>query len=84
MDARMARLAALDRGVHFIPMSDVVPPGDRTYHAVDLIHPRPRAATPSAAASPSSSAKAARAEINVVPEASAGCLPTPHPLFLWP
>ena len=42
MDARMARLAALDRGVHFIPMSDVVPPGDRTYHAVDLIHPSPK------------------------------------------
>jgi lysophospholipase L1-like esterase len=42
MDARMARLAALDRGVHFIPMSDVVPEGDRTYHAVDLIHPSPK------------------------------------------
>lgn len=42
MDARMARLAALDRRVHFIPMSDVVPDGDRTYHAVDLVHPSPK------------------------------------------
>ncbi len=42
MDARMARLAALDRGVHFLAMSDVVPPGDRTYHALDLIHPSPK------------------------------------------
>lgn len=39
MDARVARLAALDRGVFFLPMSDLVPNGDRSYHALDLVHP---------------------------------------------
>lgn len=39
MDSRIARLAALDRGVHFLSLSDVVPDGDRSYHAIDLVHP---------------------------------------------
>ncbi len=39
MDARVARLAALDRGVHFISLQDLVPNGDRSFHAPDLIHP---------------------------------------------
>ncbi|WP_297770306.1 SGNH/GDSL hydrolase family protein [uncultured Roseovarius sp.] len=39
MDRRVARLAGLDRGVHFLPLSDLVPHGDRSYHGVDLIHP---------------------------------------------
>lgn len=39
MDARIARLAALDRGVHFLSLDGLVPDGDRSYHAVDLVHP---------------------------------------------
>lgn len=39
MDRRVTRLAGLDRGVHFLPLADMVPHGDRSYHAIDLIHP---------------------------------------------
>ncbi|MET4128484.1 SGNH/GDSL hydrolase family protein [Roseovarius sp. MBR-6] len=39
MDTRVARLAALDIGVHFVPLADLVPFGDLSYHAVDRIHP---------------------------------------------
>jgi hypothetical protein len=39
MDRRVALLAGLDRGVHFLPLADMVPHGDRSYHAIDLIHP---------------------------------------------
>lgn len=39
MDARLARLAALDRGVHFLSLDGLVPNGDRSYHALDLVHP---------------------------------------------
>ena len=43
MDRRLSRLAALDRGVHFLPLADLVPEGDRSYHGIDLIHPSPKA-----------------------------------------
>jgi len=39
LDARLARLAGLDAGVHFLPLSEMVPHGDLSYHAVDRIHP---------------------------------------------
>lgn len=39
MDRRVALLAELDRGVYFLPLSEMVPNGDRSYHALDLIHP---------------------------------------------
>ena len=39
MDRRVAALAKLDRGVHFISLADLVPHGDRSYHAADLVHP---------------------------------------------
>jgi lysophospholipase L1-like esterase len=42
-DRRMARLAALDRGLHFVPLSDMVPHGDLSYHAIDRIHPSVKA-----------------------------------------
>jgi len=38
-DRRIARLAALDQGVHFVPLADMVPHGDLSYHAIDRIHP---------------------------------------------
>lgn len=43
LEARIARLAALDAGVHFLSLADLVPHGDRSYHAVDRIHPSVKA-----------------------------------------
>ncbi|MAU53452.1 MAG: GDSL family lipase [Roseovarius sp.] len=39
LEARVARLAALDRGVHFLSLAGMVPFGDLSYHALDRIHP---------------------------------------------
>ncbi|WP_296765744.1 SGNH/GDSL hydrolase family protein [Sediminimonas sp.] len=39
MDRRLSRLAALDQGLHFVSLADLVPHGDRSYHGLDLIHP---------------------------------------------
>ena len=39
LEARVARLAQLDAGVHYLSLQDLVPDGDSSYHAVDMIHP---------------------------------------------
>lgn len=40
MDQRLMRMAARDRGVSFVALDDlVVREGDRSYHAIDLVHP---------------------------------------------
>lgn len=39
LDARLAKMDRADDGVWFLPMSDLVPEGDRSFHADDLIHP---------------------------------------------
>jgi hypothetical protein len=39
LDRRLTRLAALDSGIHFLPLADLVPHGDRSYHGIDMIHP---------------------------------------------
>jgi lysophospholipase L1-like esterase len=39
LDARIARMAQRDQGVWFVPMADMVPYGDRSFHAADMIHP---------------------------------------------
>lgn len=39
MDQRLTLLAAQDEGVHFVSLQDLVPNGDRSFHAIDLIHP---------------------------------------------
>jgi GDSL-like lipase/acylhydrolase family protein len=39
LEARLARMAARDAGVTFVSLADMVPDGDRSYHAFDLIHP---------------------------------------------
>lgn len=39
LEARLARLAARDPGVHFVSLKDLVPQGDRSYHSADMIHP---------------------------------------------
>jgi hypothetical protein len=42
LDRRLAKMAALDMGVIFIPMADLVPHGDTSYHQLDRIHPSPK------------------------------------------
>ena len=44
-ESRVKELAGLDAGVHFLSLADLVPHGDRTYHAVDMIHPSVKAST---------------------------------------
>ena len=43
LDARLTNLAALDAGVYFLPLGDLVPPGDLSYHMWDRIHPSTKA-----------------------------------------
>jgi len=42
MDRRLAIMASLDKGVDFLPISDLVPYGDTSYHQLDRIHPSPK------------------------------------------
>lgn len=42
LDRRLARMAAMDKGVDFLPMADLVPHGDSSYHQFDRIHPSPK------------------------------------------
>ena len=39
LDKRLTRMARRDAGVTFLPMSDLVPSGDRSFQQSDLIHP---------------------------------------------
>ncbi len=39
MDRRLAAMAARDPGVVYLSMANVVPSGDSSYHAFDVIHP---------------------------------------------
>lgn len=42
MDRRIARFAGRDAGLFFVNLSDIVPYGDKSYHAFDLVHPSPK------------------------------------------
>lgn len=42
LEARIARLAARDPGVRFVSLADMVPRGDGSFHAADMIHPSPK------------------------------------------
>lgn len=42
LDRRIARMAAADPGVIFIPLADLVPEGDTSFYAADRIHPSPK------------------------------------------
>lgn len=39
LDRRAANMAAQDEAVFFLSLANLVPHGDRSYHAVDMIHP---------------------------------------------
>lgn len=43
LDRRLAALDLLDDGMVFLPMSDLVPYGDGSYHQIDRIHPSGKA-----------------------------------------
>jgi len=38
-EKRIANFAARNEGVYFLPVADLVPVGDRSFHAGDMIHP---------------------------------------------
>ena len=39
LDRRATQMAARYEGVYFLSLADLVPHGDRSYHALDMIHP---------------------------------------------
>lgn len=39
LERRIARLADTKKGVHFLSLRGLVPAGDRSFHAADMIHP---------------------------------------------
>lgn len=43
LEARISRFAEQTEGIYFVSLRDLVPHGDRSYHAMDMIHPSPRA-----------------------------------------
>jgi lysophospholipase L1-like esterase len=49
LDRRLAKMATLNSGVDFLPMSGVVPNGDWSYHQIDRIHPSVKGSTAIAA-----------------------------------
>jgi lysophospholipase L1-like esterase len=42
LEARIAKMAGRDRGVTFVSLADMVPHGDSSFHAADMIHPSPK------------------------------------------
>ena len=45
LERRMTKLAALDGGLHYLSLRDLVPDGDGSYHTVDMIHPSIKASS---------------------------------------
>jgi len=42
LERRISKMAARDRGVTFVSLANMVPNGDRSFHAADMIHPSPK------------------------------------------
>jgi len=42
-EQRLSKMAASDPGIHFLSLVDLVPHGDRSYHAFDMVHPSRKA-----------------------------------------
>ena len=42
LEARIAVMAQQDPGVSFVSLADMVPHGDASFHALDMIHPSPK------------------------------------------
>ncbi len=43
LERRLARMAKGMNGVHFLPVADMIPHGDRSFHSLDMIHPSSKA-----------------------------------------
>lgn len=43
LESRVQTLSQLDAGIEFLSLADLVPHGDRSYHAIDMIHPSVKA-----------------------------------------
>jgi hypothetical protein len=39
LEHRVSALSKIDKGLHFVSLADLVPNGDRSFHAMDMIHP---------------------------------------------
>lgn len=39
LESRISTMSTLDKGIFFLSLQDLVPHGDRSFHAVDMIHP---------------------------------------------
>ena len=42
LEARIAKMAQQNPNVSFVSLADMVPHGDRSFHASDMIHPSPK------------------------------------------
>ena len=42
LEQRLRKMASRDRGVTFVSLANMVPHGDRSFHAADMIHPSPK------------------------------------------
>lgn len=42
-ERRLAAMASQDEGIYFVSLADLVPYGDRSYHALDMVHPSMKA-----------------------------------------
>ncbi|MCU0817504.1 MAG: SGNH/GDSL hydrolase family protein [Cypionkella sp.] len=49
LDRRLTRMASFDSGVTFLPLADLVPHGDWSWHQIDRIHPSEKASAAIAA-----------------------------------
>lgn len=45
LERRISKLSELDRGLYYLSLSDLVPDGDASFHAIDMIHPSVKGST---------------------------------------
>ncbi len=45
LEQRISKLSELDRGLYYLSLSDLVPDGDASFHAIDMIHPSVKGST---------------------------------------
>lgn len=45
LERRVARLSQIDSGLYYLSLQDLVPNGDGSYHAIDMIHPSIKGST---------------------------------------
>ncbi len=45
LERRVSRLSQIDSGLYYLSLQDLVPNGDGSYHAIDMIHPSVKGST---------------------------------------